>query len=131
MADTLVSARRVQPRAFPQLLRSISPVVGTVSNLGGLAALVERFVGKDAVETAFGKFEHSAQIDSRRARVAERLVAGVVGTPSARALMASALSGSSQDELDQVALRLNTRPRKTLGFRTPADTFEQAVALTG
>ena len=41
------------------------------------------------------------------------------------------LSVYSQGELDQVALRLNTRPRKTLGFQTPADTFGQAVALTG
>lgn len=41
------------------------------------------------------------------------------------------LSVYSQDDLDQVALRLNTRPRKTLGFATPADMFGQAVALTG
>lgn len=41
------------------------------------------------------------------------------------------LSAYSQDDLDQVALRLNTRPRKTLGYRTPADTLNQAVALTG
>ena len=31
------------------------------------------------------------------------------------------LSVYSQDELDEVALRLNQRPRKTLGFETPAD----------
>ena len=31
------------------------------------------------------------------------------------------LSVYSQDQLDQVALRLNQRPRKTLGFDTPAD----------
>jgi IS30 family transposase len=31
------------------------------------------------------------------------------------------LSGYSQAELDVVALRLNQRPRKTLGFQTPAD----------
>jgi IS30 family transposase len=37
----------------------------------------------------------------------------------------------SQDDLDAIALRLNTRPRKTLGYTTPAATFAQAVALTG
>lgn len=41
------------------------------------------------------------------------------------------LSVYNQSDLDQVALRLNTRPRKTLGFQTPADTFDRAVALTG
>ncbi len=41
------------------------------------------------------------------------------------------LSVYTRNDLDQVALCLNTRPRKTLGFQTPADTFQQAVALTG
>ena len=31
------------------------------------------------------------------------------------------LSGYSQAYLDKIALRLNTRPRKTLGFQTPAE----------
>ena len=41
------------------------------------------------------------------------------------------LSGYSQAELNKVALRLNQRPRKTLGFRTPADRLEACVASTG
>lgn len=36
-----------------------------------------------------------------------------------------------QDQLDAVALSLNTRPRKTLGYRTPADTLNKAVVLIG
>jgi IS30 family transposase len=40
------------------------------------------------------------------------------------------LSGYSQAELDEVALRLNQRPRKTLGFQTPADKLQASVALT-
>ena len=40
------------------------------------------------------------------------------------------LSGYSQDELNVVADKLNTRPRKTLGFQTPADMLARAVALT-
>jgi IS30 family transposase len=40
------------------------------------------------------------------------------------------LSGYTQEELDQVALRLNQRPRKTLGFQTPASKLQQSVAST-
>jgi IS30 family transposase len=40
------------------------------------------------------------------------------------------LSVHSQEELDEVALRLNQRPRKTLGFQTPADKLQASVALT-
>jgi IS30 family transposase len=40
------------------------------------------------------------------------------------------LSGYSQSDLDKVALRLNQRPRKTLGFETPADRLRASVATT-
>ena len=41
------------------------------------------------------------------------------------------LSAHSQEHLDAIALKLNSRPRKTLGFIIPAARLEQAVATTG
>ena len=41
------------------------------------------------------------------------------------------LSKYSQADLNRVARQLNERPRKTLGFRTPADTLNAGVAMTG
>src|ERR1039458_8956695 len=38
------------------------------------------------------------------------------------------LSGYTQADLDKVALRLNQRPRKTLGFETPATKLQASVA---
>ena len=41
------------------------------------------------------------------------------------------LSVYDQGDLDLIALKLNTRPRKTLGYSTPAATLLRTVALTG
>ena len=41
------------------------------------------------------------------------------------------LSGYSQAKLNAVARRLNERPRKTLGYETPAQRFHQTVASIG
>ena len=41
------------------------------------------------------------------------------------------LSRHSQAFLNKIARRLNERPRKTLGFQTPAAKLSQAVASTG
>jgi IS30 family transposase len=40
------------------------------------------------------------------------------------------LSCYSQSDLDAIALRLNQRPRKTLGFQTPADKLQASVGST-
>jgi IS30 family transposase len=40
------------------------------------------------------------------------------------------LAPISQAQLDQVSLRLNQRPRKTLGFQTPASRMQASVAST-
>jgi transposase, IS30 family len=39
-------------------------------------------------------------------------------------------SGYSQSQLDKVALRFNQRPRKSLGFETPASRLRASVAST-
>ena len=41
------------------------------------------------------------------------------------------LSRYSQADLNRVALQRGQRPRKTLGFRSPAEVFNDSVALTG
>jgi IS30 family transposase len=38
------------------------------------------------------------------------------------------LSAYSQSDLDKIALRLNQRPRKTLGFQTPAFSWKDLSA---
>ena len=40
------------------------------------------------------------------------------------------LSDYTQSCLDKVALRLNQRPRETLGFQTPASKLQESVAST-
>jgi IS30 family transposase len=39
------------------------------------------------------------------------------------------ISGYSQLQLNAIARQLNERPRKTLGFQTPAEMFSESVAL--
>ena len=41
------------------------------------------------------------------------------------------LAAYTQTQLDAIARQLNTRPRKTLGYRTPAATLAETVASTG
>ena len=95
LAFIIVTMRRVQPRAFPALLRDSKMGGGNVNSLAELEALVVRFVGAEAAAEAFGARDRAGPVDRQSARLAERLIAGVVGLPSARALVGSALFGSN------------------------------------
>jgi IS30 family transposase len=41
--------------------------------------------------------------------------------------LGSSLDGVNQAELDDVARKLNDRPRQTLGFRTPAEKLTELI----
>jgi hypothetical protein len=41
------------------------------------------------------------------------------------------ISSHSQAKLNAIARQLNERPRKTLGYQTPAEMFNHTVASTG
>jgi Na+/proline symporter/signal transduction histidine kinase/CheY-like chemotaxis protein len=103
LVHAIVAARQVGARA-PRLFRNAP--VGNITDMGGLADFAARFVGIDRVADAFGEFPRERCIDRMDARRAERLIAGVVGVPSARALMASALVGERLSH-DDVARMLD------------------------
>lgn len=90
---TLVTARRVQTAAFPRLLRDSIAAPGSVATVGALQTVVARFVGNEVAEQNFGALDGDQRVTRAATRKAERLIAGVVGLPSARAFLGSALHG--------------------------------------
>ncbi|GBF57062.1 sensor protein TorS [Candidatus Phycosocius bacilliformis] len=101
----LVTARRVQASALPGLLRAPGNVATLPpATISDLKALVARFVGPILAQEAFANLKESAPVSQASARKAERLIAGVVGLPSARALIGSRLFGArlSADEVSRL-----------------------------
>jgi Na+/proline symporter/signal transduction histidine kinase/ActR/RegA family two-component response regulator len=99
----IVAARRIRSA---RVSFDFGDGVARVSDLAGLANLVERFVGTERTAAAFGDAPAGVPVGRASAQMAERMIAGVVGAPSARALVASALSGSTFTASD-VALMLD------------------------
>jgi Na+/proline symporter/signal transduction histidine kinase/CheY-like chemotaxis protein len=95
LAFVIVTMRRVQTTELPRLLRDAQVGSGSVSTVGELENIVVRFVGPEVAAQAFADLERAARVNRSAARKAERLIAGVVGLPSARALISSALFGSN------------------------------------
>lgn len=93
IAYLLVSARKVGGSGIGGGLIG-QRGIAAISTVEALEALVVRFVGADAAAQAFGADGDPVRpIDRASARTAERLIGSVVGASSARAIMASAISG--------------------------------------
>jgi len=85
----MVAARKVQGNPLPVLMGWQREV----SDLSDLRDLVASFVGRERTELEFPQAKRGMPIDRRSAQKARKLIATVVGTSSARALVASALAG--------------------------------------
>ncbi len=100
MAFHSLFAARKLPRQGLNLSGGQKLSVQKVTTIRELLDLTASFVGKDQAMNIVSKSSNDAQtlaqpIDRLTARNAERLIASVIGAPSARAIMASAMSGAS------------------------------------
>lgn len=81
---------------------------GGARTTGDMLALAERFVGADqarsAFATALAPLDISAGISQDVAQLTERLVAQVIGAPSARVIVGSAVKRGSLDVADVVSI---------------------------
>ncbi|MBN3535350.1 PAS domain-containing hybrid sensor histidine kinase/response regulator [Sphingomonas pseudosanguinis] len=95
-----VLARRIRA---PRLVFHRDDRIATIRDRAELIRLAGRFVGMERATAVLGEGE---RIDQQTARRAERLIAEVVGAPSARVLVASALSGAAMS-VDDVTRMLD------------------------
>jgi Na+/proline symporter/CheY-like chemotaxis protein len=104
LAYALVAARRLRTVPADTFAGEAAARLMTIGALGDMAA---RFAGAGAVAEALGPDrDRNEPVERRDARAIERLIANVVGGPSARAIMASALSGTAL-RVDDVARMLD------------------------
>ena len=119
-----LAARGVGAPGLPRFLRGQRQL----ADLGELAELTASFVGKEKVDLAFPGPRKGVPIDRRSAKKARDLIASVVGTSSARALVASALAGGTMNLAD--VTRLLDEGGQSLRFSRQllAATFENVDA---
>ena len=78
--------------------------IGSVHTNADLRALAARFIGEAEAQHILGDAPGDAAVDGRRAKLAERAIAGVIGVPSARLIITSAMAGGALDISDVVRL---------------------------
>jgi len=100
---------------------------GQVATLGDLSGLVGRFVGEDEAAAAFQKLGGPlSPIGGAAARLAEQMIADVIGASSARLIITSTVSGSTLDVSEVV--QLLDRSGQSLQFsRTLLEATLQAI----
>ncbi|MCW1400860.1 PAS domain-containing hybrid sensor histidine kinase/response regulator [Novosphingobium sp. MW5] len=120
----LMTARGAPGRTLPLLLRSNRKV----TDLEELVQLTSSFVGQERADREFPDLRKGAPVDRRSAARAQKLIAGVVGSSSARSLVASALAGGQMSLTD--VTRLLDEGGQSLRFSRQllADTFENIDA---
>lgn len=120
----LLAARGIGAPALPGFLRGQRPV----ADLAELAELIASFVGRERVAEEFPHARKGVPIDRRSANKARDLIASVVGSSSARALVTSALAGGTMS-LAEVA-RVLDKGGQSLSFSRQllAATFENIDA---
>ncbi|MFM5954231.1 MAG: PAS-domain containing protein, partial [Novosphingobium sp.] len=120
----VAAARTMRAPRLPRFLRVERPV----TDLAGLVDLTASFVGRERAELELPGSTRGQPIDRRSAKRAQDLIARVVGTSSARALVTSALAGGTMT-LDAVT-RLLDEGGQSLRFSRQllAATFENIDA---
>ena len=124
MVFALATARTAPRRPMPRLFRAQRQI----STMQELIQLTASFVGDDRAHSEFAEVVRGAPVDRAAATQAQRLIAGVVGASSARALVASVLAGGQMDIAD--VTRLLDRGGQSLRFSRQllASTFENIDA---
>jgi len=119
-----LAARGVGTPGLPRFLRGQRQL----ADLAELVELTASFVGQEKVDLAFPGPRKGVPIDRRSAKKARDLIASVVGTSSARALVASALAGGTMNLAD--VTRLLDEGGQSLRFSRQllAATFENVDA---
>lgn len=119
-----IAARGLNRPTFPRMFGGEK----LISNQRDLIQLTGSFVGHEEAERAFSDIDPAAAVDRRSASRARALIAQVVGSSSARALVASALAGGKLSVHDVARLLDEGGASLQFSRKLLASTFENVEA---